>query len=189
MVREAEAAVAEACRRLEAQKLPRWGQLPDLELYLDQVLELTARYLEVWPAFDRKGLTASMVNNYVMMGALPKPVKKRYSRRHLAQLLVICVLKNSLPIASIRELMAREMPLGGEEAFYDRFCACFEEAEAEAARQAMAPQEGISPALRSALLAQAEQALALRLCSVLYPGGAAPGEPQERPMTRGDPAR
>ena len=176
MVRETEAAVAEACRQLEGQRLPRWRELPDLELYLDQVLELTARYLEAWPAFDRKGLTASMVNNYVMMGALPKPVKKRYSRRHLAQLLVICVLKNSLPIASVRALMDREMPEGGEEAFYDGFCACFESAGAEAARQATEKREGVSPALRSALLAQAEQALALRLSALLYPGE----EPQEK---------
>ena len=157
------------CRELEGQRLPRWRELPDLELYLDQVLELTARYLEAWPAFDRKGLTASMVNNYVMMGALPKPVKKRYSRRHLAQLLVICVLKCALPIASIHALLRREMPPGGEEAFFDGFCACFESAGAEAARQALAEEEGVSPALRAALRAQAEQALALRLCAVLYP--------------------
>ena len=162
-------ALREACRQLEAQRLPRWRELPDLELYLDQVLELTARYLEAWPAFDRKGLTASMVNNYVGMGALPKPVKKRYSRRHLAQLLVICILKGCLPIASIRTLLRREMPEGGEEAFYDGFCASFENAGAEAARQAGEKQEGASPALRSALLAQAEQALALRLCAVFYP--------------------
>ena len=161
--------LAAACRELEAQRLPRWRELPDLELYLDQVLELTARYLGAWPAFDRKGLTASMVNNYASTGALSKPEKKRYSRRHLAQLLVICVLKNSLPIAAIRTLLHREMPEGGEEAFYDGFCACFESAGAEAARQAEARQEGVSPALRSALLAQAEQALALRLCAVLYP--------------------
>ena len=167
-------ALAEACRRLEAQKLPRWRELPDLELYLDQVLELTARYLDAWPAFDRKGLTASMVNNYVMMGALPKPVKKRYSRRHLAQLLVICILKSSLPIASIRDLLRREMPEGGEETFYDGFCACFESAGAEAARLAAEEQEGASPALRTALLAQAEQALALRLCAAFYPEEAPP---------------
>ena len=158
-----------ACRELEAQRLPRWRELPDLELYLDQVLELTARYLGGWPAFDRKGLTASMVNNYVSVGVLAKPEKKRYSRRHLAQLLVICVLKNSLPIASVRALLRKEMPEGGEEAFYDSFCDCFESAGAEAARQAAEMRRGVSPALRSALLAQAEQALALRLSAVLYP--------------------
>ena len=69
--------VAAACGPLETLHLPRWGELPDMELYMDQVLELTARYLAAWPAFDRKGLTASMVNNYVMLGALPKPEKKR----------------------------------------------------------------------------------------------------------------
>ncbi len=166
---EARRTVAEACRELEAQKLPRWRELPDLDLYLDQVLELTARYLGAWPSFDRKGLTASMVNNYAMMGALSKPQKKRYSRRHLAQLLVICVLKNSLPIASIRSLLRSEMQPGGEEDFYDGFCSCFEEAGAEAARQASADEARVSPALRAALRARAEQALALRLSAALYP--------------------
>ena len=48
--------------------LPRWAELPDLELYMDQVLSLIERYLGSDPGFDRRGLTASMVNNYVKLG-------------------------------------------------------------------------------------------------------------------------
>jgi len=160
----------DACTRLETQRLPRWQDLPDLDLYMDQVLELTARYMESWSPSDGKGLTAAMINNYVTAGALPKPVKKRYSRRHIARLLVICVLKSSLPIPVIRALLSEEMPDGSEETFYTAFCRTFEQTCAEAARHAENEQETLSPAVSAALRARAEQALALRLAYEAYPG-------------------
>ena len=70
-------ALAAVCERLAGQRLPRWEELPDLELYMDQVLSLMDRYLGDCPGFDRKGLTASMVNNYVKLGVMPPPVKKK----------------------------------------------------------------------------------------------------------------
>ena len=147
--------------------LPRWAELPDLALYMDQVLALMARYLEPCPGTDVKGLTASMVNNYVKQGVLPPPVKKRYGREHLATLVMICLLKPILPIATIRKLL--DVQLRGEslEGCYDAFCALFE----QTGRTVSARAEGETPAeariLRAALKAQAEQALALRLFSAL----------------------
>ena len=58
-------------------RLPRWAELPDLELYMDQVLLLAERSLGPDAPSDHKGLTASMVNNYVKLGLLPPPVKKK----------------------------------------------------------------------------------------------------------------
>ncbi|MBE7009796.1 MAG: DUF1836 domain-containing protein, partial [Ruminococcaceae bacterium] len=92
------------CHRVAQLRLPRWNELPDLELYMDQVLSLIERYLEGYPG--RKGLTAAMVNNYVKLGVMPPPVKKRYTRLHLAYLLAICVLKASLPIDSIKRMVS-----------------------------------------------------------------------------------
>ena len=57
--------------------LPAWEELPDIELYMDQVVALTNRYLG--NVTKEKQLTASMVNNYVKMTALPEPVKKKYA--------------------------------------------------------------------------------------------------------------
>ena len=154
--------------KLAVSPLPRWAELPDLALYMDQVLSLMARYLENCPGADGKGLTASMVNNYVKQGVVPPPVKKRYGREHLATLVMLCLLKPVLPIASIHALldaMLREQSL---DACYDAFCALYEQAGLAAAE---APTEcGTSPVdriLRAALRAQAEQALTLRLISQL----------------------
>ena len=88
--------------RMADYRLPRWEELPDLELYMDQVLSLVERYLGDYPGFEERRLTASMVNNYVKMGVMPPPVKKRYSRVHLAYLLMICLLKAALPETPIR---------------------------------------------------------------------------------------
>lgn len=81
--------------------LPAWEELPDLELYMDQVLSLVSRYLA---AGDEKVLTASMVNNYVKQKLLPPPVNKRYNRSHIASLLMLCILKSVLPIAAVQQL-------------------------------------------------------------------------------------
>ena len=107
---------------LSSFRLPEWENLPELELYMDQVVLLMSRYLSVPPPFsgeekEDKVITASIVNNYVRMKIMPAPVKKKYSRVHLAYLLVICSLKQCLSIASIQKLM----PVGLEEDEVRRF--------------------------------------------------------------------
>ena len=57
--------------------LPLWQEIPDIPLYMDQVLSLIGQYLSGLPGASAKELTSSMVNNYVKMGAVPAPVKKR----------------------------------------------------------------------------------------------------------------
>ena len=88
-----EADLKSACEMLAKRTLPRCNELPDLELYMDQVTSLIGRYLK-----DDRELTASMVNNYVKHKAMPAPVRKKYTREHLAYLIVICTLKPVLPI-------------------------------------------------------------------------------------------
>ena len=163
------------CAQVAEQRLPRWNELPDLELYMDQVLSLIERYLGSYPGFDEKGLTASMVNNYVKLGVMPPPVKKKYTRSHLAHLIVICVLKTSLPIDAIKKLAAESIRPEGERAFYDRFCEQFESTVREAAdaagRQVEAEETAgapVFPAYCAALRAQAERALALELCRAAF---------------------
>ena len=46
-----------------------------------------------------------MINNYVKLDIIPAPIKKKYSKKHLAYLLVICTLKQTLDIPTIKELM------------------------------------------------------------------------------------
>lgn len=160
------------CDQLSGRTLPRWRELPDLELYMDQVLALIARYLGETPG--EKGLTASMVNNYVKLGIMPPPVKKKYARTHLAYLMVICVLKPVLPLPSIRDLVLRELETLTEEVFYNNFCDLFENTDAavaESARHFSRADGGLtlSSVFAPALRAQAEQALALQLIAASFP--------------------
>lgn len=106
--------LAQWLEELERFDLPDWDSLPELDLYMDQVILLLTRYLApIDRDSDERSITASIINNYVRMKVMPPPVKKRYSRTHLAYLVIICTLKQSLSIACIQRLL----PAGqGEEA-------------------------------------------------------------------------
>lgn len=88
---------------LNNSRLPAWEDLPALELYMDQVITLLEQYLSVFGG--GKIITQSMINNYVKLGIMPPPVKKRYSRRHLAYLIIICFLKQTLNMETIRKFL------------------------------------------------------------------------------------
>ena len=62
-------------------RLPRYTQIPDVGLYLEQVV----RYVNAQLApLGEPELTSSMVSNYVKQGLIPSPVKKSYTAEHLA---------------------------------------------------------------------------------------------------------
>ena len=90
-----------------------WERLPELELYMDQVITFMNRQLEPIVTDTEKVLTPSMINNYVKDGVLPSPVKKRYSKEHLAMLMGICSLKSVLSLPQINTLLS-EMTKDGK---------------------------------------------------------------------------
>lgn len=120
--------------------LPRWAELPDLELYLDQVLGLLEKYLSpLFPYAQGQVMTASMVNNYVKQRLVPPPVKKRYTRRHVSLLMMIGILKPAFALPQIKALLD-----GGERGetaaeLHDRFCTMLEQAYAACAQPPHAP--------------------------------------------------
>lgn len=106
--------------------LPSWQELPQLELYMDQVLLLLRQYLEPLLAEQGdKAITASIINNYVRLKIIPPPVKKKYARTHLAYLIMICTLKQSLSIASIQALLPAQADEEAVQLLYDSFAAQF----------------------------------------------------------------
>jgi Domain of unknown function (DUF1836). len=108
---------------LEKFKLPRFSDLPELELYKDQLLTLLDRYLSPIWIEDGPIVTNSMVNNYVKNGLLPKPVKKRYTKEHLAYLIAITFLKQVVSMNDIESGISVQTKLnGGIEKAYDFFC-------------------------------------------------------------------
>lgn len=83
---------------------PTWEMLPDIDLYMDQVLALSEKYFGIFSDSKEVGITSSMLNNYVKQKVVPSPDKKRYNKEHLARFLMICVLKRVLSIAKIKAL-------------------------------------------------------------------------------------
>ena len=82
------------------------GSLPDIDLYMDQVLALLGERLHTGP--EEKPLTKTMVNNYTKQKLLPKPAGKKYTPEHLKMLVLLQCLKRSLSLEEIRRLLAAE---------------------------------------------------------------------------------
>lgn len=138
--------------------LPAWEDMPDIELYMDQVIALMARYLGDAPEDGGKALTPAMVNNYVKTGLLPAPERKRYTREHLARLAIVCSLKAVLPLSAVRALLERELATRPVSEFYAEFRELAERAR-EDARESYAADA--APGLSAALRACAERDLAV----------------------------
>lgn len=102
--------------------LPYWALIPDIGLYMDQVMTLMERIFGQMPGVG--GITKSMVNNYVKAGLVRRPSGKRYDRDQLAQLIMVAVLKQALSMEEIAKVLS---PLCAEsvEDGYTRFCAAF----------------------------------------------------------------
>lgn len=107
---------------IERFDLPDWDSLPQLELYMDQVIILLTQYLgPLTRGGGEKTVTASIINNYVRMKVMPPPVKKKYARIHLAYLIIICVLKQSLSISCIQRMLPEDYSEEAVRQLYDDF--------------------------------------------------------------------
>ena len=108
---------------LKKYKLPSWEELPTLELYMDQVIVLLSQYLNFLPRDEHsdKVITASIINNYVRMRIIPPPVKKKYSKIHMAYLIMICILKQSLNISYVQSIIPIGLDESQVKAIYDGF--------------------------------------------------------------------
>ena len=106
-------------------KLPTWDELPTIDLYMDQVIALMNQYLKEYIPSTEDGMltiTPPMINNYVKLKVMPAPIKKRYSRIHIAYLIMLCSLKQALSIP----IMQKIIPLFENETeakeLYEVFC-------------------------------------------------------------------
>lgn len=80
-------------------KLPRYDDLPEVELYLDQTTAYISERLEILG--DVK-LTSSMISNYVKHKIIRRPVKKRYAADQIAELFFIAVAKNVMQLSDLK---------------------------------------------------------------------------------------
>ncbi len=102
-----------------------WEQIPDLGLYMDQIVTFITRVYEPLYGQDiHNYVSPSMINNYVKSKLIPRPSGKKYSREQIALLTMIIALKQTSSMEDIRRMLA----LGeGEtvEDLYGVFCQRF----------------------------------------------------------------
>ncbi len=104
-------------------RLPSWEQIPDLGLYMEQVIMLLKQYLDYLPPElkEEEFITAATINNYVRTKVMPGPVKKKYYRVHIAYLIVICTMKQGMSLALIHRLMPMDIDEDQVRAIYEAF--------------------------------------------------------------------
>lgn len=79
--------------------------IPDIELYMDQVTTFMDEHLKSYKRFDDdKLLTKTMINNYTKNNLLPSPNKKKYSKEHMLLLIFIYYFKSFLSISDIQSI-------------------------------------------------------------------------------------
>lgn len=78
-------------------------EVPEIDLYMDQVIQLFENKLgSTKRTDDDKVLTKTMVNNYAKGKLLMSIKNKKYSKEHIILMSIICNLKGSLSISDIK---------------------------------------------------------------------------------------
>ena len=122
--------------------IPHWNELPELDLYLDQVVTFIDKYLLNYIIYDIDNkkhsdekdkdnihcVTKTMINNYVKQGILEPPTKKKYNKKHIAYLFVICILKQVYSISDIDKLIKIAQKDVSIDKAYNTFCDALESA-------------------------------------------------------------
>lgn len=108
---------------LKEYHLPTWEELPTIDLYMDQVIILLNKYLSIFSVVsnDDKIITPTMINNYVKQKIIPAPIKKKYSKMHLAYLIIVCILKQTLSISMISKIIPSNLNEDEINAVYSSF--------------------------------------------------------------------
>ncbi len=99
-------------------QLKSWEQLPDLDIYKDQLLIYLSGRLPFEEERDR--ITGAMINNYTKAGIVPRTVGKRYQREHIAALTAIRILKQVLSVSEVALFLDIEGAKSDTEDFYER---------------------------------------------------------------------
>ncbi len=147
------------CKELFAGKRPEdWDNIPDIDLYMDQVLSYMKRQhigLSV-----NENLTSAMVNNYVKQKVMPKASGKKYSRRHIAYLTAICLLKQVVSVSEVGRLLDSQMKDDDIGDFYNKYTSILDEELSEVGsmiKNTMSEEEVSELALRLAISSYAQK--------------------------------
>ena len=151
--------------------LPRYAELTDVGLYLEQTTEYINGILRPLGCVE---LTGSMIRNYVKKGLVANPVKKRYSADQIAHLICIAVLKQVLSLENLGILIERKSGLYDNPTAYNYFCTELENVldyvfgrKPEMDAVGVERTAGEKLMLRNTIITVAHKVYLTRLCAVL----------------------
>ena len=110
-------------KTVENFSLPRYNEIPTVGLYLEQATKYVCEYLAPLGEYT---LTPSMISNYVKKGLIANPVKKQYSREHIAYLFFIAVAKSVLSLDALTGFIKIQQQTYPLPKAYDYFAEQFE---------------------------------------------------------------
>lgn len=99
--------------------LPRYDEIPDVGLYLEQTAKYIASYLS--PLQDIS-ITGSMISNYVKKKIVSNPIKKQYNREQIAYLIFIAIAKSVLSLDNIHLMLEMQRQTYDSKTAYNYFC-------------------------------------------------------------------
>lgn len=77
-----------------------WEELPAVPVYMEQLLQLVNQTLQ---PLGLPAVTKTMVNSYVKQHFFSRPIGHRYTRNHVAAVLVVSILKADFPLPVISQ--------------------------------------------------------------------------------------
>ena len=98
--------------------LPKYDELPDDGLYLEQ----TTKYIsELLRPLQENAITASMISNYVKKDLVNNPIRKQYFRDQIAHLIFIAAAKLVLSMDDLRLLVQLQKTSYSDRVAYEYF--------------------------------------------------------------------
>ena len=114
---------AEITRSIQDFRFPKYHEIPDVGLFLEQVAKYISGFLE---PLGNVTITGSMISNYVKKGLVDNPVKKQYYRDQIAYLIFISMAKNVLSLEDIQLFIEIQKKTYDAKTAYEYFCTEFE---------------------------------------------------------------
>ena len=104
-------------------RLPRYNEIPNVGLYLEQ----TSKYIaECLAPVQETAITSSMISNYVKKGLISNPVKKLYNREQIAHLMFIMLAKSVVSLDNLYRFIRLQEQTYPAERAYNYLCDEFE---------------------------------------------------------------
>jgi len=145
---------------LEQRRPETWEHIPDIDLYMDQVIGYMPRQHIGLSMEDGETLTPAMINNYIKEGLLPRANGKRYNRDHIGYLTAICLLKQILSVGETGILLKNQMDHRDVPDFYQNYCTTLDREFSETAdkiKSKMSGEELAQLALEMAISSYAQK--------------------------------